>query len=190
MARGLTNNKAWYDKAFVSVSPVSGTEVEMRSFTSSFSVSGGYYDTEGLEVFGGKLNKIGTKEDIELSFDGYAASTEDFDWIFHGVTDSSVSITSSTQRKHRVTVLWSDATGLTSATEAINTGSEGYRQIYAEAYCLGVEYNMDAGEELNATLRFKLPFEDETGGMNFKKETSLTGSSTSAVPAYTTTTKF
>lgn len=190
MALGLSNNKVWYDKAFVSVSPVGGSEVEMRSFTTSFSVEGGDFDIEGLETFGGKITRVGSKNDIELSFETIPAGTRDQDWIFHGATSSATSITSSATVKYRVTALWTDQTGVTAATQAINTSSEAYRQIYSEAYCISANYSMDAGEHLTGELGFKLAYEDETGGQNFKKEMCNTSSALTAVPAYTTTTKF
>jgi hypothetical protein len=89
-------------------------------------------------------------------------------------------------------MLWTDKTGVTSATEAI-TGSneEAYRRIYAGAYCTSVEYNMDAGEELTATMNFKLATEDSSGVQNYKIESKVTGgTSLSAVPSYTSAVKF
>ena len=186
------SQKAWYDKAFVSVSAVGGAEVELRGKTSAFQVSGGDFDIEGLEVFGGKITRVGTKNDVELSFDGYAVSNQDFDWIFHGLTtNTSTAITTSATTKFRVTALWTNQVGVTSGVQAITGSSEAYRQIYSEAYCTGVEYNMDAGDVLKATLKFKLSYEDETGGQNFKKECKDTTAGTlSATPSYTTTTKY
>ena len=186
----LANNKAWYDKCFISVSPKGGNEVELRAKTTSLSISGGGFDIEGIETFGGKTKRIGTPDDIEISFDAIPIQVSDLDWIRYGVTSSATTVTSSTVKDHRVTFLWTDQTGVTAATQAIQTGSEAYRRIYAGANCTSLEYNMDAGEHLTATLGFKLSYEDETGSVNFKFETSETGSSTSAVPAYTSTTKF
>lgn len=185
----LVNNKAWYDKAFISIAPKGGAEVELRARTTSLNISGGDFDIEGIETFGGKIKRIGTTEDIEISMDAIPIQVSDLDWIRYGVTSSATSITSSTVRDHRVTFLWTDLAA-TSAAQAIPTGSEGYRKIYASANCTSLEYNMDAGEHLTATLTFKLPFEDETGSVNFKFDTSETGTSTGAVPAYSSTTKF
>jgi len=193
MAIGLDTNKAWYERAFVSISQVGGSEVEARSFTTSMSVSGGGFDTENLETFGGQLTRTGSRDEFEISFDAVPASVRDFDWLAHGQNPTSTSITSSSKPKTRVTLLWTDKTAATSAAEAIASGSEAYRQIYSELYCTGVEYNMDAGEELTATLNFKGGYEDETSSINFKKQMCATGSATtslSAVPSYTTTTKF
>ena len=190
MVNALTNNKAWFDKAFVSVSPIAGAEVQLRSRTTSFNQSGGNFDIEGLDTFGGKITRLGTKEDLEISFDGIPNSTQDFDWIFHGQTSSTEAITSSTTKKYRVTMLWTDEVGITAATQAIATASEAYRYTYAGAYCTSLEPSMNAGEELKATISFKLAYEDETGGQNFKKDFCDTSGTLSAISSYTTTTKF
>jgi len=184
------SQKAWYDKAYISVSEKGGSEVQLRSKTTSLSISGGDFDIEGIETFGGKVKRIGTREDIEISFDGIPTSLQDFDWMFHGVTSSATSITSSTVKDYRVTLLWTDQSGVTSATQAISTSSEAYREIYADANLISLEKNMDAGEHLTATMTFKLPFEDDSGSINFKKEMCDTSGTLSAVPAYTNTTKF
>ena len=190
MAVGLVNNKAWFDKAFISVSPIAGSEVQLRAFTNSMSISGGDFDIDGLDTFGGKITKVGTSNDIELSFDAIPSSTRDLDWVFHGQTSSAESITASTKQQYRVTLLWTDETGITDATQAIATASEAYRQSYVEAYNISLEYNMDAGEELTASFGFKLAVEDETGDINFIKEMSPTSSALTALSAYTTSNKF
>lgn len=193
MATGLNSNEGWFERCFISISQVGGSDVETRTFTNNLSINGGNFDTESLETFGGTITRTNPYEDIEVQIEGIPASTRDFDWLAHGVAPTSETITSSTKVKNRVTFLWTDQAGVTSGVQAITSGSEGYRQIYAEAYCTGVEYSMTAGEELQATLNFKGSSEDQDGAFNFKKEmcsTSSTNVSMSAVPSYTTTVKY
>lgn len=187
----MTENKAWYDKAFISVSKKAGSEVQLRAKTTSLNVSGGNFDIEGIETFGGKVKRIGTREDMEVSFDGIPTSHWDFDWIFHGLaTNTAASITSSTVGEYRVTILWTDQAGATTATQAINTASEAYREIYANANMTSLEKSMDAGEHLTATMTFKLAFVDDANSLNWKKEACDTTSALSAVSAYSGSTKF
>lgn len=191
MATGLSKNEAWFDKAFVSVSVQAGSEVEMRAFTNTMSFSGGGASFDSLDVFGGKIAKASNRSDIELSFDGIPASVQDFDWIFHGTSSSATSITTfDNTKKYRVTALWTEQTGVTAATQAIESSSEAYRHIYADARNTQLDYSMDAGEHLTATLGFSLAVEDETGGSNVKKEFCTTSSALSAVAGYTSTTKW
>ena len=187
----LSKNKAWYNKAYISVSVEAGTEIQLRAKTTSLKITGGNYDTEGIETFGGKIKRVGPREDLEIGFDGIVTSHQDFDWIFHGLTTSTgSSITSSTVRDYRVSILWTDQTGITSATAAITTASEAYREIYAETNMISLEKSMDADGHLTAAMNFKLAYTDETGGINFKKEYSDTSNTLSAVTGYTSTTKF
>ena len=185
------NTKAWYNKAYISVSVESGSEVQLRAKTTSLRISGGSFDIEGIETFGGKIKRVGSREDLEVGFDGIVTSHQDFDWIFHGLTSStSNSITSSNIRDYRVCILWTDQSGVTSAAQAITTASEGYREIYAEANMISLEKSMDADGHLTAAMNFKLSYVDETGGVNFKKEYCDTTNALAAVTGYTSTTKF
>lgn len=193
MAIGLNNNKAWFDRAFTAIAEKSGADVELRSVTNSFSVSGGGTSFDSLEIFGGKIPKPGSREDLELSFDAIVASTRDLDWVFHGTSSTATSITTfNDTKKYRVIMLWTDQAGLTSAAQTVNTSSEGYRQIYAECVNTGLDYNFDAGEHLTASLSFSLATVDETGGSNIKKEVTAAAAadSLSAVPSYTASVKF
>lgn len=153
-------------------------------------ITGGNYDIESIDTFGGQVKRIGRRDDFEVSFDGIVTSHQDFDWMFHGVSETASSITSSTVSDYRLCLLWTNQTGVTSAAQAINTASEGYREIYAEANMISCEKTMDAGEHLTASIKFKLPFEDSSGTINFRKEVSETSSALTAVSAYTSTSKF
>jgi hypothetical protein len=138
--------KSWYDDCYVSVAASAGAEVQLCSKTTSLSISGGNFDIEGIDTFCGKITRVGTKEDIEISFDGVPVSNQDFDWIFNGVSNTATSITTSATNLYRVSMLWTTQTGVTAATQAITGSNEAFRRIYAEDYCTGDEYNMDAGE--------------------------------------------
>ena len=193
MATGLTANEGWFERCFVSITQIGRTEVEARTFTTNLSISGGNFDTDSLETFGGTITRTQPYEDVEVTLEGIPASTRDFDWLAHGVDPTTETITSSTKIKNRVSFLWTDLTTATSGVQAIASGSEGYRQVYADLYCTGVEYEMGAGEELTATLNFKGSTEDSSGNFNFKKtmcSTASTAKSLSAVPSYTTAVKF
>lgn len=182
--------KTWYENAYVSVAQVAGSEVQMCTKTTTLEISGGNRDVEGISTFCGEVTRVTDQEDIEISFDGIPVSNADFDWIFHGVNATTTAITTSTAVQERVTFLWTDQTGITAATQAILTASEAYRRIYAGAYCTTLEYSMDAGEHLVATLGFKLAPLDADGNLNYKMECCDTTSALAAVGAYTTANKF
>jgi len=187
----LTENEAWYDEAYISVSAVGGAENQLRAKTTSLGVSGGNFDIESIQTFSGKIKKVGTREDLEISFDAIPISHQDFDWMFHGLlTNTATSITSSTVTDYRVSMLWTDEDSVTDATQAIVTASEAYREMYVDCNLVSLEKNMDAGEHLTATLVFKCPFEDTAGSINFIKEACDTTNALTSASSYTTTTKF
>lgn len=167
------------------------TEVQLRAKTTSLSISGGNFDIETIETFGGQLKRVGHREELEIGFDGVVTSHQDFDWAFHGLsTNTGNSITSSDVKDYRVTMLWTDLTGVTNAGAAITTTAEAYREIYAGANMTSLEKSMDADGHLTASMTFKLAFVDDTGGVNFKKEYCDTSNTLTAVTGYTTTKKF
>jgi hypothetical protein len=191
------SRKAWYDKCFISIEALNGTEVQLTAKTTAMKISGGGFDIEGIETFGGKIVKVGTKDDIEIALDGLIASHADYDWIFAGQTTSTQSaltgaaITSSTETKYRLSFLWTNYTGsvTSAAKQAITGNTEAYRRVYAEAYCTSLEPSMDAGNELKASMTFKLTDQDDAGAQNWKVESKDTTAATmSALANYTSST--
>lgn len=186
--------KAWYEDCFISIEPLNGTEAQLQTKTTSLGITGGGFDIEGIPTFGGKITRVGPRDDIEISFDAIPVAHSDFDWIFAGQTTSTQSaitggsITSSTTTKYRLAFLWTSFTGsvTSAAKQAITGSSEAYRRVYADMYCTSLETSMDAGDNLKGTMTFKVANEDDTGMQNWKVETKDTASGTlTALPAYT-----
>jgi len=190
------NEKAWFNEAYVSVQGLSGTEYQLTTKTTAISQTGGNFDLEGIDTFGGKISKLTTRDDFEISFEGIPTSHADYDWAWAGQTAatafgaSGVTITTSTTTKYRVTFLWTNQTSMTSAAlQAITNSNEAYRKSYADLYCTGVETNMDAGDVLKSTLTFKGTEEDSNGVKNWLISAKDTTSGTlSALNAYTSST--
>ena len=165
----------------------------MSAKTTSLGRSGMGFDIETIDTFQGQIQRPNVRDDIELTMDEIPTSTQDLDWIFHGVTPTTNVITTSTIASYRLTYLWTDAVGITSATQQITGNNvEAYRQSYAELNNTTLEYNMDAGDHLTSPITFKAAFEDSTGSVNFKLETKPTSTATlSALATYTSgTSKF
>ncbi len=164
----------------------------MTAKSTSLGVSGGGFDIESIDTFGGQIQRPNSRDDFELTMDEIPTSTQDLDWIFHGTSPTGISITTSQINDYRLTYLWTNATGVTSATQAITGNSvEAYRQSYVGLNNTSLEYNMDAGEHLTSPIAFKTAFEDSDGSVNFKKETKPTATATmSALASYTGSNKF
>jgi len=168
------NKKAWFDKCYVSITALSGAELALQTRTTNLNVSGGGFDLEGVETFGGKISKYTTREDMEIKMDGIPVSHAEFDWINAGQTTptafgiSGSTITSSTLgTKYRVTFLWTNQSGVTGATQAITGSNEARRRSFCNAYCTSLEETQDAGDMLTCTINFKLAPEDDTGLQNW-----------------------
>ena len=189
------NAKAWWNTAYVSIQGLLGTEYQLRTKTTSLNITGGNPDIEGLDTFGGKITRLTTKEDIEISFDGIPTSHADFDWIMAGQTASTTfsatgaTITTSVSTKYRVTLLWTDQTCTSAAIQAITASNEAYRKSYADCYWNGLETSMDAGDILKATLTFKTTDQDADGKNNWYVAAKVTTTGTlAAMTAYTSST--
>jgi len=185
--------KVWYNTAFVSISALSGAEVALQTKTISTGWSGGFGDVEGLDTFAGKITRVGSKDDLEITFDGIPVSHADFDWLMAGQTASSAwgssgaAITTSTDdRKYRLILLWTSQTGVTSANQAITSSNEAYRRAWADVYMTQCEGSMDAGDNLKASIAFKTTIVDSDGVNNWGIWSKDTTSGTlSALNAYT-----
>ena len=168
------SEKIWYNKAFVSITALSGAEVALQTRTTNLGWTGGFGDVEGIDTFAGKITRLTSKDDIEITFDGIPVSHADFDWIAAGQTASSaftttgVAITSSIDnRKYRITLLWTNQTGVTATTQSITGSNEAYRRAWADCYITSLEGSMDAGDNLTATIAFKTTEEDSDGTNNW-----------------------
>ena len=192
------SQKVWYRTAFVSISALSGAEVALQTRTTTLGWSGGFGDIEGIDTFGGKLTRLATKDDLELTFDGIPVSHQDFDWLMAGQTASSTwttagaTITSSTDdRKYRIILLWTNQTSpaVTSANQAITGTAEAYRRAWADVYMTQLDGSMDAGDNLTATMAFKTTVVDSDNVNNWGVWSKDTTSGTlSALNAYTSST--
>lgn len=192
------STKVWYNTAFVSISGLSGGEVALQTRTTSLGWSGGMPDIEGLETFAGKITRLKTKTDIEVTFDGIPVSHADFDWLQAGQTASTsfgasgATITTSTDNtKYRIIMLWTNQTSptVTSANQAITGTAEAYRRAFADCYITQLDGKMDAGNNLNATIAFKCTERDDNGVNNWGIWSKDTTSGTlSALNSYTSST--
>jgi len=190
MADALTVNDGWFDHTYIEVVSESGTPIQLRSKTTSLNITGGNFDMESVETFGGAVKRYGAREDYEISFEGIVSSHQDFDWIFHGQTQTDASITSSAILDYRIALLWTDEADITGAAQAIATASEAYREYYANCNMVSLEKSQNVGENITANMTFKTAHENKAGTINFKKEVCGTTSALSAASAYTATTKW
>lgn len=179
----------WYEKAFVTITKLAGTDTEYRTKTTSFSDSGASFDFEGIDTFGGRIGRLGSMDDIEISLDVVPVEATDFDTNFYG-TNITAGTGSVVRSKYRVVMLWTDDTAVTKATQTVSSGSNAYRRGYAEFYNTNFESEFDANGNYKGTVTFKGPVVDKNDSLNIQVK-SVTGSAAlTSMSAYTTSNKF
>jgi len=81
-------------------------------------------------------------------------------------TSQPISISSDrTREAHRVTILWTDDTTITTAEAAINLNQTGLRIIAKNGYCTSVKPSFTDGV-LKFTITYKFPPFDKSGNGN------------------------
>ncbi len=186
----ITERKAWYDKCFITIDVYGGGSADVQTRTTTLEISGGGFDQEGVPTHGGIIKRIGRRQDFEITFDGIITSHQDFDWIFHGANSTATSITTNAINDCRVSVLWTNQ-NVSSATSSVTGTNEGYRETYVGMNLVELGKTFEAGEYLTVNgITFRGPYEDNNGAQNFKFELAGTGTTMSALPAYSGSNKF
>jgi len=180
----------WSETALLSISKASDSEVQYYTITETMDIDIG---EKGFDVIatlaGGRLVKFTPQEPITMTFDAYCveAGTDTgavgkgfFDLLWGGIrsdTSQPISISADrTRQKHRVTILWTDDTTVTTAHASINLGQSGMRIIAKNGYCTSVKESMTDGVK-KATVTYKFPPFDKDGTANVEIQ-SVDGTST------------
>ncbi len=183
--------EAWFsDQTAIFIQEIGGTEIDMTVKVLSIKESGFERETEGVVTFGdGRIVQKKPQKDGKVEIEFVMLNTM-ADKIFWGSTASgtvpATVYSGGEQYKHRVTLIRTDATLPTSATDTV-TG-EVYRRGYAEAYAVTLEPEHDADGFLKAKLTFTISPTDSDADPNVRMDyhaTTLVGYS-----SYSTSSKW
>jgi hypothetical protein len=178
-------NETWSEVALVSLSKLSGTNVEFYSITNSIELTVGDKDVNFMPMLnGGRLADFKPQGDIEGTMEVYAveAGTDSgstakgvFDLL--GTTDATQPVSFSNSRtrdKYRVTVLFTDDTTVTSAVSDINLNQTGLRFIIKGAYITSVTPSgaMTPNDPLKFQVKFKAGAFDKDGTSNLEVQST------------------
>lgn len=169
----------WSETALLSISKASGTEVQFYTLTETVDVDIG---EKGFDVIstlaGGRLVKFTPQEPTTITLEAYPveAGTDTgttgkgfVDLLWGGIlsdTSQPISISSDrTREAHRVTILWTDDTTITTAEAAVNLNQTGLRIIAKNGYCTSVKPSFTDGV-LKFTITYKFPPFDKSGNGN------------------------
>lgn len=169
----------WSETALLSISKASDSEVQFYTITETVDIDIG---EKGFDVIanlaGGRLVKFTPQEPTTITLEAYpveaatdsgAAGKGFFDLLWGGIrsdTSQPVSISADRAReKHRMTILWTDDTSVTTAEAAINLNQTGMRIIAKNGYCTSVKPSYTDGI-LKVTVIYKFPPFDKDGTAN------------------------
>jgi len=181
----MTQPDTWSETALLSISKASGTEVEFYTITETVDIDMGGKDFDVIaSLAGGRLVKFNPEEPTTITIEAYpveagtAAGTAGkgfFDLLWGGISSDAtqpLSLSASrTREAHRLTLLWTDDTTVTTATSSINIGQSGLRIQAKNGYCTSVKPSF-TDKVLKYTVTYKFPPYDKDGTANISVQST------------------
>ena len=178
-------NDTWSETALVSISKASDTEVEFYTITETIDIDMGNKDFDVIaNLAGGRLVKFNPEEPTTITLEAYpveagtdtgAAGKGFFDLLWGGIKSDitqPLSLSGSrTREPHRMTLLWTDDTSVTTASASINLGQSGLRIIAKNGYCTSVKPSF-TDKILKYTVTYKFPPYDKDGTANVEVQST------------------
>lgn len=163
--------EAWTELALITIESQAGTTSEFMAITETIDISEGDYPGESImSVAGGRLWKQSSQEDGEVTLEMYPVQTalEDNGGLFQswvgGTIDASEPLVSDIteaagvdrpRTRFRISILWTNDTGASSADGAVASGSEGLRFIASNCRITSHKADFTDGIfKITATLKF------------------------------------
>lgn len=170
----------------------SGIKNNITTDVSSFDESGFSRETETKYYFGGgKVILKKPQEAGELKMNAKLTRVL-WDQMFWGGTGSSFTAGAGLQDPYRIVFLVSTQTGIGSASQALSTGYDHYRKVYAECYMTSFNPKLEVEGMLEAEVTFKVNPSDSVGAGNLLVQLGdvATGSGFGALANYTSSVKW
>lgn len=195
---------AWMEKCIISISRLSGSDVQFAGLTETVDFDIGDKDIEGVPlVNGGRVTKWSPEADSTITFEAYplqaatisGTTAQGFFDLMHDDTDSTVPLrvtNSHTRDKYRVLVVWTNDSSITTAHVATTDTYSALRIGMADGHFTSVKPSFTDGI-LKYTVMFKCAPYDKSANSNIMVE-SCAGTTASdvlsGVAAYTSSNKF
>lgn len=192
------NAGAWSETCLISITPKSGTEVQLAAITETVDIDLGDKDIEQVPtLIGGRVIKKVPQDMTTLTFEGYpigisTADNKGVSQFFHMTnaatydTTEPLAVSASLGRDlWRVTILWSEVAP-TTASGATTAAKAAYRFSVANCYMTSMKPSFTDGI-LKFTFSFKgAPF-NKQGTAQIREESTETTTALSALSTYNTT---
>lgn len=199
---------SWSETALVTLNIMDITgDFHMESMTESIDIDWGEKGFESIaNLLGGRIRKFNPEEDTSITIEGYvidAGFTEGSDATVNGVMNflqGAVTVTngvvssidsSHTRRKVRLSVRWTDQTGV-NAEDALDKDNYNLRVVFADGYLTKATHSF-TDKILKVTLTLKFPPFDKAGNSCVRASSTAgnaAGSDVAALAAYTSSNKF
>ena len=169
---------AWTETALVSISKLSGTDIEFAAITSTVEINEGDYPGESVAtIAGGRVWKQSPQEDGEITMDIYPIELDSttgvglFQQFAGGTYDTSEPLASDSswlagvsriRDSFRVAVLWTNDTAATTGFGATAASTDGLR-FYATDCRITSHKASFSDNLLKATVTFKFPAFNKAG---------------------------
>ncbi|RLI86667.1 MAG: hypothetical protein DRO76_03535 [Candidatus Altiarchaeales archaeon] len=195
---------AWGEECLITITEVDGTDYNYEALLETADIDLGDRDIEGIATLGGgRVVKFTPEADTTITLEGYAieAATPDdqasgtgrgfFGHFWDAPSNDPQQISATrTRNKHRIVILWTDDTSMTSAAGALSsTSKQGLRFIAADGYITSLKPSFTDGI-LKFTMTMKVPPYDQNGNANIRVESTETSNTLGALNSYTSGTKW
>lgn len=185
----------WSETALIAISKIDGTNTQYACLTETVDIDIGDKDFDVMNTLcGGRLVKFNPQDATSITLEAYPveAGTDTpgtsgngfFDLMNTQDGSQPMQIDNDRNRdKYRMAVLWTDKSGVTDATAAIDGSNSGLRFVAADGYFTSVKPSFTDGV-LKYTVIFKVPPFDKAGDANIKMESTDGTATLSALADY------
>lgn len=191
---------SWSEIGYCSITAQSGSAVEFRTLTETVDIDIGDKDFDAIPIInGGRVVKFNPQEDTEITLEAYpveagtvsgAVGYGFFDLL--NTQDSSQPLVipvDHTRSKYRMSLLWTDATDVTTAEDTVSGAKAGLRIMAADGFFTSAKPSFTDGV-LKWTVKYKVPAFDKNAAANVKIESTDGSANLSGASAYTSSNKF
>jgi len=190
----------WSETALVAVAAASGADMAFQAITETIDIDIGDKDFDVIATLsGGRLVKFTPQEPTTITLEMYptyagTASGTTGQGVFGmmNTEDTTEPLNIDVDRvrtKHRIAIMWTDSTSITTANAEVGTGTYCLRVVAADGYFTSVKPSYTDGI-LKFTVTYKVPPFDSSGSANIAIQSTDASATLTALASYTTSTKW
>lgn len=191
----IATEDAWMETCFISIMTRDASDnVQFAALTKSIEIDPGEKGIEGQPVLnGGRIRMWKPQSDTTITFEAvplFAGTTSGttgkgyFDLMHTTDTTFPIAINATRNRPlHRIAILWTNDTSVTSAHTATTDTFSAIRYVFANCVITSVKSKFDPEEGLMFTITAKCTPFNKAGTTNMKFESCEGSTSTDILPA-------